>query len=413
MAPGLLRARCVAARAGALLVACLSWITCASAQQPNGEVSLLVQFRQGPPYPIVANAPNNGVFSLIVTGPPGAPFMIGSGPLNPGAASVFGSQLVDIGTPPFFQDVAIYANGLLPGAPQAYTIPASGTAILGSAMPPNQPLVMPPLQAAIADSQWPSGFALTAASQITFLPSKSILFIQGDFDPGVGPTCRLADTGPFGFSMLAGLLAAAGFSATTEVVDSQVTVDAQLLGPHGVVVLGSNRRVFTTAEVNALESFVRNGGGLVSYADATFGPGDTASDNQVLSRFGVLLALDNFGGAVFASPFNDHAISAGVASVGAEGVSLIEIVGNGIDVITNVGPCTSPTGPCAPFPGVAPSGSASPVYSTCVAITAGSGRVAVTFDRNSFFNPPGYGSCLTDASNMPFAVNLFLWAGGY
>lgn len=414
MAPCLPRGRRVAARAPrAFVIVALLFIQTVAAQQPNGDIGLYVQFRQGGPYPIVATCPNNGTLTILVTGPAGSPFAIVSGPINPGAATMFGADLVDVGTPPFFQDVTIVVDGTQPGSPPALHIPASGVAALTAQIPPNQAFPVPPMQAAVADPNLPSGFGLTAATAITFAPSKSILFIQGDWDPGVGATCRISDPGPFGFSMLASLLLTAGFNGASEVVDSSVTVTAQLLAPHGIVVLGSNRRAFATVEVDAIEAFVRGGGGLVSYSDSTFGPGSTASDNQVLSRFGLLMCPDNFGGPVFTNAFIPHPISAGVASVGAEGVGLVEVVGNGIDTITSVCPCAAGSGPCAPFPAVAPSGSANPVYAACAAVNAGTGRVVATFDRNTFFNPPGYGSSLADAANCAYAMNLFLWAGGY
>jgi hypothetical protein len=61
----------------------------------------------------------------------------------------------------------------------------------------------------------------------------------------------------------------------------------------------------------------------------------------------------------------------------------------------------------------APSGSANPTYSACAAVAAGLGRVVVTYDRNTFFNWPGYGSHLFANSNLAYAMNLFLFAGGY
>ena len=46
-------------------------------------------------------------------------------------------------------------------------------------------------------------------------------------------------------------------------------------------------------------------------------------------------------------------------------------------------------------------------------MTATLGRVVATYDRNTFFNWPGYGSCLYVNSNLPYAMNLFLYAAGY
>jgi hypothetical protein len=386
------------------------------AQQPNGVAGLIVQFRQGPPFPIVANAPNAGTLTAIVYGPPNAGFAIAMGPLNPGAGTLPGGQILDLGTPPAFADVTILANGIASPSSPFHVSPLGFTEIV-VAVPTGAPIVLPPIQAVVADPAAPGGFVLTAASAITLLPAKSVLFLQGDFDPGIlglGPHCRLSDPSPVGFSTLRDVLLAIGFNAATEVEDVAVTITPQLLAPHGVLVLGSNRRTFTTTEVDAVEAFVRGGGGLVTYSDFMFGPGSAASDNQVLARFGLLTADDNFGGTVTAGSFAAHPVSAGLPlGIRGEGVSVIEIVGNAVDTFVNVAPCVSNGAACAPVPVVAPSGSATPTYGASVAVSAGLGRVLATFDRNTFFNYPGYGTSIVEASNLPYAVNLFLWAAGY
>ena len=85
---------------------------------------MYVQFRQGPPFPIVASAPNNGTLTIAVAGPAGAPFLIASGPLNPGAATLNGQQIMDIGTPPSFSDLAVVIDGTGPNAPRRNLHPA-------------------------------------------------------------------------------------------------------------------------------------------------------------------------------------------------------------------------------------------------------------------------------------------------
>jgi hypothetical protein len=385
------------------------------AQQPNGSAALMVQFRQGPPYPIVAGAPNNGALNIVFIGPPGAPFGLATGPLNPGAATFPGGQILDVGTPPGLADVQILVDGTAPGSGLAIS-PAGMTAFIVP-VTGNTTIALPPVQAFVADPTSPFGFRLTAASAVTLMPTKNVLFIQGDFDPGVfglGPHCRLSDTSLVGFSQLRDFLKIVGFSQVNEVVDTTVAITPALLSTYGVVVLGSNHKTFTNYEVNVLENYVRAGGGLVAYSDSMFGPGSVPSDNQVLTRFGLLTTSDNFGGPVFATSFAPHPISAGLTlGVGGEGVSIFEIVGNATDTFANVTDCVTNGGACLPYPPVAPSGSANPVYSACVAVDAGMGRVVGTFDRNTFFNYPGFGSNLLEVSNLSYAINIFLWTGGY
>jgi hypothetical protein len=410
------RPRGFAAASWLLLPAVLAFTVAVRAQQPNGQASMVVQFRQGPPFPIFAAAPNAGLLTVALAGTPGSPFVIATGPLHPGALTVGGGQLWDLGTPPALNDLIILIDGTAPGAPSAYSIPASGPALVQAGMATGGLIILPALQAVVIDPMSPVGYSVTAASKIFLTPSKSVLFIQGDYDPGfgTGPTCRLSDPSFVGFSMLGQALVLAGFSSATEVVDTNVTITPSLLSPHGVVVLGSNRRVFTPAEETTFENYVRAGGGLVSYADGTFGPGNVASDNQVISRFGLLVADDNFGGPVLAGSFAPHPIAAGLTlGFGGEGVSIVELVGNGIDVLQNVAPCISNGGACLPYPVAAPSGLPNPQFSACAAALAGYGRAVVTFDRNTFFNWPGYGTNILDYSNLAYGLNLFLFAAGY
>src|SRR5262249_39161089 len=47
-----------------------------------------------------------------------------------------------------------------------------------------------------------------------------------------------------------------------------------------------------------------------------------------------------------------------------------------------------------------------------VVAAAGHGRVAITFDRNTFFNANGVGSQLSHLDNARYAQNLFEWLAG-
>ncbi len=409
-----------ASTASGVIVACVA-LGVACAQQPNGANGLVVQFRHGGPYPIVADALGNGLVTAVVTGSAGAPFAIFASPsLHAGAAQVLGGQSLDIGTAPAFSDLTVLGDGFGGGpSASAFSVAAGGVTLLSAIVPTGSTLVLPAMQAIVADPSHPSGLWLTAANQVTLRPTKNVLFIQGSHLPAgtFAPQCRLADPSPYGFSTLRDLLLLAGFGSVVEVVDASVAVTPQLLAPFGVVVLGTNERTWTASEVGVIEAYVRAGGGLVSYSDFMFGPNNWSSENQVLSRFGLLVAPDNFGGPVSVTSLAPHPIAAGVA-VGfeGEGVSVLELVGNGVDPIVNVAPCLANGGACAPLPLAAPSGSPNPVFSACATVTAGSGRVVATFDRNTFFNPvagpPLFGTDLSRASNVTYATNLFLWAAG-
>ena len=60
-----------------------------------------------------------------------------------------------------------------------------------------------------------------------------------------------------------------------------------------------------------------------------------------------------------------------------------------------------------------PIGSQNPYYTMIAARKYGLGRVVATFDRNTFFNPPGLGTNISNDSNSYYAINLFMWVAGY
>ena len=100
------------------------------------------------------------------------------------------------------------------------------------------------------------------------------------------------------------------------------------------------------------------------------------------------------------------------AGFDAEGMSFAHVIGGTVDAPQLLADCQwNAVGP--PGSGCA---SASPATSTnsgpLAVCAAGLGRVAVTFDRNTFLNPPGFGTHLYSASNLIYAMNLFMWTAG-
>ena len=388
-------------------------------QQPNTLAgTLYVQFRNGAPWPLVANAPNNGTLNTFAQGGQNAPWMILLGPLHPSYIISAGGQRLDVGTPPALADVALIGNGggdpFVAGFMQTDGVGIQsvnwpiGTGFMGQ---------LPGIQALMIDPTSPDGFIMTGASQITLKPSKSVMFLQGDYNPGPFPNCRLSDTSPFGFSSLKSLLLTAGFNSVTEVIDTQVTVDQTLVSGKDLVVLGSNQRALTSNEVLVLANVVRQGRGLLAYADAQFGPSNWSSDNSVLNQFGLGVANDNFGGLVSIGSFVPHPVTRGLdLGITAEGISLVQVAAPTAPFAitpTALAPCAT-NGGCFPIPATPPIPAVSPVYSAiAVGGSTFGGRVAVTCDRNTFLNAPGIGTSIDAANNLLYAINLFYWAAGY
>lgn len=229
-----------------------------------------------------------------------------------------------------------------------------------------------------------------------------ILYLYGSVPPAnAGHQLLLNDTGNLGFSEFRDALIQEGFNPV-QMLDDNVTLDSAALSNYGVLILSSNNRPFTVAEQNAVVSWVNAGGGLLVYSDSQFGFDEGRdSDNDILQHFNMEVMHDNFAGVFTISQYEfQHPITLGITFKG-EGVSLVRVLGPPAQILADCqgGNCTlHPTdGPIQP-------------NDAALAIAeVGSGRVAVTFDRNTFFNPPGAGTNINEVNNRQYAKNLVLW----
>ena len=187
------------------------------------------------------------------------------------------------------------------------------------------------------------------------------------------------------------------------------------LSQYDVIVFGSNNAVYSDEAIDAVENFIRGGGGALFISDANFG-GDWAdapnSDQQFLDRFDLVMNQDNDTYILRRSDgdFNapDHPILAGVDAFDGEGVSPI-VAMNESDVLVGAQGQTRVNTP--PFDGNN-QGQLRPVTALDGVLTVlepGVGRLAGHFDRNTFFNDGGVGSDITRFDNETYAINLFTW----
>ncbi|MEN1728254.1 MAG: hypothetical protein AAGJ52_07415 [Pseudomonadota bacterium] len=188
---------------------------------------------------------------------------------------------------------------------------------------------------------------------------------------------------------------------------------------YDVLVLGSNNAVYGAAAVDAVEGFVRSGGGLLVISDANFG-GDwsdaPSSDQQFLDRFGLIMNQDQGTYALMRSDGDfsepDHPILEDVDAFDGEGVSPIVSMIAG-QVLVGAKNSTRVNTP--PF-GNNNQGQSRPVTIADGALTllkVDEGRVAGHFDRNTFFNLNGAGTNINRLDNRRYALNLFRWLVGH
>ncbi|MGF1633847.1 MAG: DUF5060 domain-containing protein [Phycisphaerae bacterium] len=189
------------------------------------------------------------------------------------------------------------------------------------------------------------------------------------------------------------------------------------LSQYDAIVFGSNNAIYGQADVDAVEAYIRGGGGALFISDANFGSnwGDAPrSDQFFLDRFGWVMNQDQGTYSLFRDQNDfvvpDHPILQGVQRFDGEGVSPVNLadpdaVGQRIAVAkgnTRVnngigqGPSRAVTGDDA----------------SLAAAAVDAGRLVAHFDRNTFFNQNGAGTNINRFDNRQYAINLFNYLAG-
>ncbi len=257
----------------------------------------------------------------------------------------------------------------------------------------------------------------TAGNSTATAPQKRVLFIQGDHVPASGyPQSRVLDDGrkPESFSRLRSQVLEGDLKlGVGEIVLTKTSrIDAALLAPYAVVVLGSNDRALTPAEVGALTAYYQKGGSVLVYADSQFGPNNWDSDNSFIGQFGMHVLTDNYQPAVtITNVVSAHPIMNGVKAIRGEGISQFRISASALGQVKVLASCTPQTrsGCILPPADQATLKPGDTVACVVVRENAAGGRLAGVCDRNFFQNGPGPGSDLGQADDRLFARNLFRW----
>ncbi|MFK7884115.1 MAG: DUF4350 domain-containing protein [Phycisphaerales bacterium] len=192
------------------------------------------------------------------------------------------------------------------------------------------------------------------------------------------------------------------------------------LTKYRVIVMGSNNAVYDAVQIDAIDSFVQAGGGVLFISDANFGsdwPDAPNSDQQFLDRFGWTMQQDQGTNVLrrdagdFVDPANP--VLVGVDAFDGEGVSPIvapisDIVGVRSTIVVRARPGSNTrnndsTSGQGSSRGVGPQDAA-----LCIGY-AGAGRIAGHYDRNTFFNDRGAGTNIGRFDNATYAQNLIRW----
>lgn len=273
--------------------------------------------------------------------------------------------------------------------------------------------------AAPASSAGAATSTVRAAQQILAPASGTrpdVLFIQGDHVPESGyPHSRVRDDGrkPESFTRLRSEVLEGDLKLTVDefVLTKNNKIDAAQLARYRVVVLGSNARLFSLPEVEALSSFWTNGGSILVYSDSQYGPNSWDSDNSFINQFGVEILSDNFQPAVSITDFAAHPVTAGVKAIRGEGISQFLINAASLNQFQFLAKCSPLTRSGCSLPPADQSKVKKGDVVACVFVreNAKGGRLAGVCDRNLFQNGAGPGSDIDQVDDRVFARNLFRW----
>lgn len=267
--------------------------------------------------------------------------------------------------------------------------------------------------------QQSAAVVLTPAAVLPMVQAGAprILFINGDHIPDSGYAhSRVRDDGtkPESFSQLRAQVLEGELKLDVDefILGASTSITSGLLAPYAAIVLGSNGRVLTGDEVNALTAYYAAGGGILLYADFQYGPSNWASDNAFLAQFGIEVFPDNFQPTTTITDIvASHPIMTGVGVFATEGSSQFLVAARVLSdtgVLSLCSPLARP-GCAVQAPEQAKIQPGDVVACTWVRENTAGGRLAGTCDRNTFHNGPGVGTALNEHDNRRYAINLFRW----
>ncbi|MEM1165756.1 MAG: DUF5060 domain-containing protein [Planctomycetota bacterium] len=260
-----------------------------------------------------------------------------------------------------------------------------------------------------------------------------VLYLFGS-DPPAIHQMKLDDTGNLGMSQFAeaieelpGVTITQAPAFLEDPASESPALTPAFLDQYEVLILGSNNKRFSADEADAVNAWVRGGGGLVAWSDSAFGGpfqnggiNNTVgrdSNNDLTAQFGMFFLRDNGAGVfeirdyAYEHYLNDYTQNA-VGSAGGNGVIFR---GEGVSCIR----VSAPAIPLAKLQQGTAGGNVrlnpndnpfDPDRDVALAVAyPGLGRVVGTFDRNTFWNA-GAGTQLGQFDNREFAQRLVAWA---
>jgi hypothetical protein len=271
------------------------------------------------------------------------------------------------------------------------------------------------------------------------LQAQTILFVRGGNgtvawmegwanDEVADITDTSTSNGNHGWGTLAADLRGLGYTTdeikegdANHVAGSPVSFETMNLSKYACIVFGSNNAVYGTAAVDTVEKYVRNGGAALFISDGNFGvnwASAPTSDQFFLNRFGWTMNQDNGKYPIQRSAGDflvpNHPILSGVNSFDGEGVSPITLSSTTVSGVTStvVARANYTINENDKSPGQGTSRPPTLKDAALIVASVGKGRIAGSYDRNTFFNKNGAGTNIKNLDNETYARNLFTWLVG-
>ncbi|RBP49108.1 DUF4350 domain-containing protein [Arenicella xantha] len=242
-------------------------------------------------------------------------------------------------------------------------------------------------------------FAIFTLFWLTAVPAAQVVYIHGGvsdegivLDEGQGEAydpMLLSDSGPKGLSEFKATIEAAGHSISS-VRDKDTQLSASLLSDIDVLVFGLHQKIWSSSEKAVLDTWLRDGGGMLIYSDSAAGgnyrevgaqnPRGQTVTNNLISAYGMQVTVDQADGV----KLSNVAATSSIQSIAnkvleGEGVSPVAIA-DGDSLVEILVPYT---GTVSKRQGLTIS---DPVFAALVLRPIGAGHIVVMFDRQPMWN---------------------------
>ncbi|QBG47878.1 hypothetical protein EGM51_10900 [Verrucomicrobia bacterium S94] len=258
-------------------------------------------------------------------------------------------------------------------------------------------------------------FAFTYAA----LAAKNAAYIHGDvasdgtIPSGSSPAydqMLLTDTGTTGCSQFKAMVEAEGYTISQH-YDQDTTLDAAFLHSFDVIIFGLHQKIWSSTEKNALDTWIRAGGGILMYSDSAAGgkynvvginnPTGQNAVNNILSQYGMEVTVDQGGGvrSYFPDAESSNPIIWDQPVFEGEGVSPVAVDPNSsAQVLIPFSDSNKLTGTSMNSPAAGGITIANPQWAVIAVNQIGDGNVIAIFDRQPIWNS-GPGSDINKEDN--------------